>query len=67
MTIEILKNDERSLQSQLAQIQGALAYNKQLQTFLEEKDRKEKQDSVSATEKPNGFQTESQSNNQPEQ
>jgi len=53
MTIEILKNDERSLQSQLAQIQGALAYNKQLQTFLEEKDRKEKQDSVTEPETNN--------------
>ena len=43
ITLDVLKNDEKSIMSQIGQLQGALAYNKQQQSFLEGKERDQQQ------------------------
>jgi hypothetical protein len=41
LSIELLKNDEQSIKAQINHLQGALAYNTQLQSFLEKKAKPE--------------------------
>jgi len=46
ISLEVLKNDEANIVSQIAQLQGALAYNRQQQEFLKKKQEEQESEEL---------------------